>query len=332
MSVFTNTIGIDVSKDKLDVHDYKLNKHHIFNNDKVGFKKLLAWVKSEHQDRVKSLLFCFEHAGIYSLGLSVFMEENELFYKIIPGLEIKRSTGMARGKNDQIDAFKIAQYAYYRRDELNPSKLPAAELLKLKDLLCLRERMVKQRSGYRAHLKELTRFSNRENNKLLFESQERMIKELCKEIKLVEKEMEQIIKENPAIQVQYKLATTVKGGGLILGGSLIVYSDNFSRFKNWRQFASYVGIAPFDYESGSSIKRSKQVSHMANKRLKALLSNAATSSMVHSPEMRLYYGKRIKEGKNKMLIQNIIRNKILSRVFAVVKRGTPYVNTLSYAA
>ncbi|OJW72720.1 MAG: IS110 family transposase, partial [Candidatus Amoebophilus sp. 36-38] len=50
------------------------------------------------------------------------------------------------------------------------------------------------------------------------------------------------------------------------------------------------------------------------------------------PEMRLYYGKRIKEGKNKMLIQNIIRNKILSRVFAVVKRGTPYVNTLSYAA
>ena len=192
--------------------------------------------------------------------------------------------------------------------------------------------MVKQRSGYRAHLKELTKFSNRENNKLLFESQERMIKELCKEIKLVEKEMEQIIKENPAIQVQYKLATTVKWGGLILGGSLIVYSDNFSRFKNWRQFASYVGIAPFDYESGSSIKRSKQVSHMANKRLKALLSNAATSSMVHSPEMRLYYGKRIKEGKNKMLIQNIIRNKILSRVFAVVKRGTPYVNTLSYAA
>ena len=332
MSIFTNTIGIDVSKDKLDAHDYKLNKHHIFYNNKEGYKKLLAWIKTNHKQELATLLCCFEHTGIYSFGLCVLMEENKLAYKVLPGLEIKRPIGMTRGKNDQIDAFKIAQYAYYRRDELNPSKLPAAELLKLKDLLCLRERMVKQRSGYRAHLKELTRFSNRENNKLLFESQERMIKELCKEIKLVEKEMEQVTKENPAIQAQYKLARTVKGIELILGVSLLVYSDNFSNFKTWREFASYVGIAPFDYESGSSIKRSKQVSHMANKRLKALLSNAAMSCIVHSPEMRVYYEKRVKEGKNKMLVQNIIRNKILSRVFAVIKRRTPYVNTLSYAA
>ena len=48
--------------------------------------------------------------------------------------------------------------------------------------------------------------------------------------------------------------------------------------------------------------------------------------------MRLYYEKKIKEGKNKMLVQNNIKNKVLARVFAVVKRGTPYVNVMSYAA
>ena len=71
---------------------------------------------------------------------------------------------------------------------------------------------------------------------------------------------------------------------------------------------------------------------MANKRIKTLLSNAATTSIQFNPEMRLYYERRISEGKSKMSTQNIIRNKIVSRVFAVIRRGTPFVDTLGYAA
>lgn len=96
MSVFTNTIGIDISKDKLDAHDYKLRKHEIFKNDLEGYKKLLAWVQTKHGQELESILFCFEHTGIYSLCLSVFMEEKQLIYSVIAGLEIKRSMGITK--------------------------------------------------------------------------------------------------------------------------------------------------------------------------------------------------------------------------------------------
>ncbi len=64
--------------------------------------------------------------------------------------------------------------------------------------------------------------------------------------------------------------------------------------------------------------------------MKALLSSCAVSAIQHNPEMRRYYLRRIEEGKNEMSTNNIIRNKILSRIFAVVSRGTPYANTLGY--
>lgn len=332
MSTFTNAIGIDVSKKTLDVHDYKLNKHKVFKNQTAGYEQILAWVNKNHNNELESMLFCFEDTGIYSLSLSLFMQENRLAYLVIPSLEMKRSMGMARGKNDKIDAFKIAEYGYLRRENITPTRMAPEMLLKLKDLLTTRERMVKHRGAYLNHLKELTTFYKREKNLLLFESQERMVGELSEQIKLIEKEMEKLIEQDPSMRESYQLARSVKGVGLVVGITMLVYSYNFSRFKNWREFASYAGIAPFDYQSGSSIKRPKKVSSIANKRMKSLLSNAAISSLQYNPEMRLYYEKRVKEGKNKMSVINVIRNKVVARVFAVVKRGTPYVNTLEYAA
>jgi transposase len=332
MEKFTNCIGIDVSKEKIDAHDYKLNKHYEFNNDLKGYQKLLDWVVKNHANQEERTVFCFENTGIYSMGLCVFMQENKLAYSQVSGLEISKSAGITRGKSDQTDAWKIAQYGYYRKDELTLTSLPADELLQLKELVNLRERMVKQRSGYQAHLKELRRFAKREKRELLFASQEKMIEELSEQIKTIEKEMERLIEETAEIKKNYQLATSVKGVGLILGISFLVNTNNFTKFETWREFASHAGIAPFDHQSGSSIKGGKRVSSIGNKRMKALLSNAAVSNIQYDPEMRLYYQKRIKEGKPKMQVQNIIRNKIVARVFATVKRGTPYVDIASFAA
>ena len=113
---------------------------------------------------------------------------------------------------------------------------------------------------------------------------------------------------------------------------MIVFTDNFSKFENWRKFASYCGVAPFAYQSGTSIKRRTKVSHLANKKLKAIINMCAISAIQHNPEMKLYYQKRVEQGKSKMSTVNIIRNKLIARVFAVVKRQTPYVDTLKYAA
>ena len=332
MGIYSNAIGIDVSKSKLDVYDYILKIHTVCENNDSGCKKMISWARKNHGKNLQKVIICFEHTGMYSLPLAVFLSKKGLPYAIISGLEIKRSLGMVRGKNDKIDAYQIARYAYLRREEIKEYKLPSKDILKLKSLLSLRERMVKHRATYQGNLKELNSFFTKKDNPQLFKSQEKLYKEISEEIKEVEKAMLDIIEKDPEMKRLYNLATSVKGVGLVIGITVIVYTNCFTAFDNWRQFATYVGIAPFEHESGSSIKKPKRVNHMANKRIKALLSNAATTSILYNPEMRLYYEKRINEGKNKRSTQNIIRNKIVSRIFAVVKRGTPYVETLKYAA
>jgi len=330
MSNYSNSIGIDVSKNTLDVHDYKLNCHKEYQNLESGFKQMICWARKNHGRNLNGIIFCFEHTGIYSLPLAVFLSKKKVSFTIVPGLEIKKSLGMVRGKNDKIDALKIARYAYLRREEIKEYKLPSKDILKLKSLLSLRERLVKHRASYQSHLKELKSIYKKGDNRILFESQEKLFKQISIQIKNIENELLDIIGRDPKLKKVYDLVTSVKGVGLVIGITFIVYTNCFTAFDTWRQFASYSGIAPFDDQSGISRKKPKRVSHMANKRIKALLSNAASTSIQFNPEMKIYYEKRIKEGKSKMSTQNIIRNKIVSRVFAAVNRGTPYVDTLRF--
>jgi transposase len=67
-----------------------------------------------------------------------------------------------------------------------------------------------------------------------------------------ERQWENTIKKN------YQLVTSVKGVGLIVRATMLAYTNNFTSFENWRKFSSYPGIAPFEYESGSSIKKARE--------------------------------------------------------------------------
>ena len=191
--------------------------------------------------------------------------------------------------------------------------------------------MVGQRAGYQATRREAKAFGST-NSKLIVEIQNKLIKELNAHIKSVEQQIKQVIASDAVLKKIYDLVTSVKGVGLILGTTMMVYTNCFSTFDDWRKFACYCGIVPFPFQSGTSIRGKQKIHHLANKRLKALLSNAACTSIQFNPEMKAYYQRRIQEGKSKMSTQNIIRNKIVARVFAAVQRGTPYVDTLKYAA
>src|SRR5690606_30252675 len=120
-----------------------------------------------------------------------------------------------------------------------------------------------------------------------------------------------------------------KGVGPQTALVMIVLTNGFTSFEQWRKFVpagnrSYAGTAPFANESGT-FKGKTKISHLANKRIKALLSCCATSAIQFNPEMKMYYQKRVAEGRNEMSTLNIVRNKLLARIFAVVQRGTPYV-------
>lgn len=329
---FQETIGIDVSKPFIDAVIQTVKRHRRFKNSKIGFNEMIQWVNRFSKIKESNRLFAFEHTGLYSIPLSIYLYEKGINYILIPGLELKKSLGIARGKDDKIDAKAIALYTYRRRDEITPYKLPSKHLLELRRLLSLREKLVKHRTGFKSTNSEIKSFLSKKEHATYFNVHEEMIISLSKQIDVVEKQLIEIIKLDEQLQQMYELITSIKGVGMHTALFMIAFTNGFTLFKNHRKFASYSGIAPFPYKSGISIRGKTKVNNLANKKFKSLFSNCAVNAIIHNPEMRMYYKRRLKEGKDKMSTINIIRNKLLSRFFAVIQRGTPYVNTLAYAA
>ena len=249
-----------------------------------------------------------------------------------PALKIKKSLGMTRGKNDKVDAKRIAKYAYEKRENLLPTILPGQEIDRIKSLLSLRDKLVKHNTAYKNGLTGLNDCYKEGENEMIIQVQTRLIENLNEEIIVIENEINRIIEQSPSMFRNFKLVLSVKGIGKINAYYIIAYTANFTLFTNARAFACYCGIAPFESSSGKTKGKTK-VHYYANKKLKSLLDRAATSAIRSKGEMKMYYEKRVKElGKNKRSTINIIRNKIVYRVFATVNRGTPYVDIFKFAA
>jgi transposase len=324
-------VGIDVSKEKVDIRLFDSKMDGKFDNKPSGFRKMRSLIE-KHVDKDTELLFCFEHTGLYAVPLQVYLEKENMAYHMVSGLQVKRSLGIQRGKNDRVDARRLAEYAQLHREEIKPQNLQSTHLIRLKYLLSMRSRLVRQRAGFMASIKEYKKCLALANTDVMIHVQQEMIKVLDKQVVKLEKEIRGIIASDTKIQSLFNLATSVKGIGLISATYMIVLTNCFTEFKTWRKFACYAGSAPFEHQSGTSVRGKTRISHYANKQMKAILTNAAQSAIQYSPEIRLYYQKRLKEGKHKKIVVNIIRNKLISRVFAVVRRGTPYVELVKYAA
>lgn len=188
--------------------------------------------------------------------------------------------------------------------------MPMKQLLSIKHLLSLRERPVKQLAGFKASYKEQKRVLAKNENKTLFMGQEKTTKYLSKQIRGIDKEMMTLIKSDEKLIEQFRLITSIKGVGSQTALFMIIYTHGFTKFKAWRKFASYCGIAPFQNSSGTSVRGRTRVSNLANKKIKSLFDLCAKSAIQFNPEMKTYYNRRLDEGKNKMSTINIVRNKL----------------------
>lgn len=317
-------IGIDISKKTLDVAIYdqekkKAGKHFKVPNELKGFKEMIKTLKAEGV-MLKETFICLEYCGIYGLELGLFLEGKIEFCFCSP-LHIKRSLGLTRGKNDKLDSYKIAWFSFLFRDELSPSKMPTKTMLKLKSLMGERYRVVKASATEKQVFRELSRQLDIKSIKRI----KHRLKILAADIKEIENEVKELIQSSPALKKNYELLISITGIGLVNATMMILCTNNFEGITNARSFACYCGVAPFEYSSGTSIRGRTKVSNLANKRMKANLTNAARSAIVHDPEMRIYYKRKRAEGKEYGTVINAVKFKIITRAFAVIKRGTPFV-------
>jgi transposase len=326
-------VGIDQSKHTFDVcvfNDGKLH-HEQFENNLKGFKKMMKWITSLYKVEVHEILFCSEHTGLYSLPLSIYLAEQQAHLRMENPLQIKLSSGMKRGKSDPADAKTIAHYCYTHRDKVKLYQLPGKTIFALKQLITFRTRLVKQQTALKITSGELEEFDADVTGSIIKESKS-LIKIYDKKIKAVDEQMLKLIEEDAELKKQFELVKSVHGVGKQTAVFFIACTHGFTLFNDWRKFACYCGIAPFEYTSGISIRGKTRVSHLANKKLKSLLTMCALNTIKKENEFKIYYDRRAQEGKSNMSTINILRNKIVSRIFAAVKRGTPYEPNYQRAA
>jgi transposase len=330
MEKVQHIIGVDLSKKTIDLFCHLIKKHIRIDNCLSGYKELLKWIQ-QHQINASELMIVMEHTGLYSFCFENFLQQHQISFTKVNALAIKRSIGLVRGKSDKIDARRIAEYGYEKRSKLIAEVPTSSELQRLRLLHSTRERLVKQRASLLNVLKEYSNIGLSKRDSIM-RSQIRIIQSLEKEISKMEVEMNDIIKSNPSLQQNHQLLQSIKGVGKVLATATIIKTKNFTRFTNARKFACFCGTAPFENTSGTSIKGKTRVSHLADKHMKTLLDLSAKTAIQHDKELREFYLRRTADGKSKMSTINIVRNKILYRMFAVIKRQTPFSENYLHAA
>lgn len=332
-------LGMDVSKLWVDIAVMCVEDHkkqpvitERFDNDAAGMKALDKWLKKYQVTFDENSLLVIENTGVYHRLVWEYCSTNGLPLYIGNATHIKYSFGIARGKNDKIDSQRLCAYAFKNAEELKATPVLNPVFLKLKDMMTSRSRLVAQKNSIKVYLGELKLSNSKETQAIIEQAHQAALEGIKESIKIVEKQIKQMIEEDSAIKNNYELLVSVPGIGHLTAVYIIGCTNNFICRITGKQLASYAGVAPFGNTSGSSIKGKDKVHKMANKELKTLLHMGAVSAITHYPEFRDYYDKKVKEGKHKLSVINAVRSKIALRVAAVINNKAAYVDKYKNAA
>jgi transposase len=296
----------------------------IISNDQKGFLKLLKWMSTNVSKDFSSIMVVMEYTGVYTYRFEKFLYEHRIDYTKRSALDINRSAGIKRGKTDKADCRMISRYGWQRREELQAMKPPSESERNLQQLMAYRDKLVSDKASYQVRIKELKGQMGSDSNEQITISTEQILQMLSEQIKTITSKIEKLLESEQELLTTYKLLTSVAGIGFATAVHLIITTENFKRFTDVRKLACYSGVAPFENSSGKSIRGKTKTSHLANKKLKSLLTMAAISAIQHDPDLKTKYEQKLAEGKAKMCALNIIRFKLIERAFSVVKRKTPY--------
>lgn len=326
-------VGIDISKKHFDVATYAQKEHgkkfhKRYSMEERSMKECLKDLRKNGLDLNKTL-FCSECTGDYGRKLNAFFQKKKIDYWEESPVKIKKSFRILRGKSDQIDAYRIASYAYRYQEEFKPKQPKSLPFRIVVQLLALRMLLVKTTKMLKVFGKEKQACLDRKELGKVPQYVQKLHEMLVSILKEVDADLAEWASKDGGLKRKLDCALSVPNIGLITGISLIVRIDSAGTGRlQAKQLACYAGVAPFEYSSGSSVRGRTQVSTFGDKGLKRKLHMCAMSSvrkMKQPPSfIRSYYERKVEEGKNKMSVLNAVRYKLLSRVVACVRDDRLY--------
>ena len=327
---FTQFMGVDVSKDTLDIiiRDTKgMSLIETIANEKKEISQLFKSLFKKGINK-NELLICLEQTGIYSLLLLSIASDLGCAVWVEDAVQIKQVLKVNRSKNDKLDAKQIAEYAFRFQDRAKLWEAERTQVKVLRKLISHRRRLINIKKILIQPVNEAKRFESKEVVQLQEKLNKPVLKQVEKSIKEVEEKIKDTINSDAHLKHLFALVTSVDGIGEVVASHMIVYTNEFKRFTDAKKFACHAGVVPFERRSGTSIRGKSAVSHRANKTLKCVIHMAAVSVITRKGELQDYYLRKVAEGKNKMSVINAIRNKLVLRVFACVRDKRPYQKIL----
>lgn len=327
-------VGIDISKEKCNLcfrSGLEIVREEECSNDVKALKKAFKAALKVLCASVDEVLVCAEYTGRYIYPLTVACQELDIFLWLDDPTRIKNSMGLTRGKNDVIDAARIAEYAFRYSDKAVRYCIPDAALVSMKNLLADREFLLIDRKRYQTQLTDQKKYMAPGDFKHKSGRWKKVIKSIDEQIAAIDTEIETLIAADPVLTRQKELLVSIDGIGEriainMIAINMIAITGGFTRFQNARQFCSFAGLTPYKYDSGTSVRSKAKISKRSNQTMKALLHLSAVNvaTRMKEGEYRDYYERKLKEGKHVMCVMNVHRAKLVHRMFSVIKRDTEY--------
>lgn len=304
-------IGIDVSKDTFDIWN-PLIGHHCITNDAKGFKELLKLISVDY--------WCvMESTGSYHQLLAQYLYSKKIKVSVVNPLVVKRFIQMKlqHNKTDKSDAKMIFQYSQEQALELwmpDPKYIEECKVLNTSIALYF-----KQSTALKNKLHSL---KSKGTKGLVLRSLERQIKQLSKEIKILEAQIESLIKEHEPEMLTN--ISSISGIGKKTAMMLISNTYAFKTFENYKQVSAYFGLSPIERTSGSSIRGRSRISKKGNPSIRNHLFMCSFTASEYNPQCKALYERIVAKGKSKKLALIAVCNKLLKQSFAIAKSGIPY--------
>ena len=322
-------VGIDISKEKCNLcyrHGLEIVREEECLNEIKALKKAIKAALKAVRVEGEDVLICAEYTGRYIYPLTMACQELDLFLWLDDPTRIKNSMGLTRGKNDAIDATRIAEYAFRYSDKAVRYSVPDAALVSMKNLLSDREFLLVDKKRYQAQLSDQKRYMDPVDFKHKSSRWKKVIRSIEEQIASIDAEIDALIAADPVLTRQKELLVSIDGIGNRIAINMIAITGGFTRFQNARQFCSFAGLTPYRYDSGTSVRSKAKISKRSNQTMKVILHLSAVNvaTRMKEGEYKDYYERKLKEGKHVMCIMNVLRAKLVHRMFSVIKRDAEY--------
>lgn len=323
MKKFNLIVGIDFSKDTLDIQwrrtDSPAPTHHAFANSAKGIQELFDLLISL-EPTTTGILICGEYTGTYMDKFSVAVQSLECtFWPVHPMVIKSYRLDLQRIKNDKVDAGKILEFAFNHQHKAIHFTHKDWHTSQLKDLFRLKKQLTRVQTQFKnfKHAQSQQAFCN-----IMASSVYDQMISLCKQyIDKCEKEIKALVKQLPQVYNMYKILLSIPGIGPGTAVHLLAVSESFQKIKSYKAFACFIGIAPFEYASGSSIRKRPKVSKKAYKSIKADIHQGAMSVIRKGLLFYEYYHKMKALNKPHLWIMNSISNKIAKLAFDLIEKN-----------